>query len=1133
MQLKRLEIFGFKSFADPFVMDFQPGISALVGPNGCGKSNVADALRWVLGTQSARQIRADVMDDVIFKGSPKRKPLGMAEVTVTFDNGDRSLPLDFDEISVTRRLFRSGASEYLINGSRCRLMDITDLIVDRGLGSAGYWILEAEMVKTILSPRAEDRRELFDEAAGIGRYKIQRHRAGLKLETAGEDLERLSDIIFEVEKSHGNLRRQVSAFKRHEKAENTIRQIRAALASGELQALSERLAAAEKELEESVSLQASRAAALTSLETALSEARMRLGEAQGRLDEAHSKRSGLDGEIAGLEKERAVLQERTAASRRTALENRARSARERERIRRYEEEARRAEAELARWEKTAEEARTGAERASKEAEAAAEEVRKGTELLDRARDEEKRCADALGEIRARYTEEVRAYETRRHRALELARRIGESREESGRLSGRLKELCGEIEEVSLERERVARELKAAEAGFEEARRNASETARRAGEAGAFLEAKREQVANLGKALNDSRSGDSLGASIEPSPGMASAVGACLDGFQSARPVREISPDLPGEGSRYAVGGRKGLEETPEGGIRMDSFLEAPDPVAESVLSHYILAPDIHTALEWFESRIQAGIVTPEGHLFRPDGTARLGVSPGGPGTLEILTAVEEGEKLVSSLADQAAALEVKREEAGKALQEAEKTVDRLRARHSALESRTAVLESGKTSIEASLEALESGLLSMEQELRANPCGGDDSVTPDPDLSIRETEEKLAALSLAAGRASLALDELRDRGSRLSMAGERAEMEVREARNRVSQIRARVSELNGEAEAAAAAEEEMREESDTLLRRADAMEKESEALSSKISSLEKERAEAEKDRARAAETRTGLLQKTSSLEEKTGAARDLHGAVRERKSRALSETSALSEQVARLRREAPKADPDNPFVGRDPEDLRDQEARQLKTIEGIGPVNMLAVREYDEIEDRLRFLTEQRRDLEEARDSLKTAIAEINREAQTRFSETFSKVREHFREVFVELFGGGEADITALEAEDPLEGGVQIMARPRGKKLENVTSLSGGERALAAVALLFSLYLVKPSPFCILDELDAPLDDANIDSFMGILRRFSADTQFLIMTHNKRTMQGADRLYGVTMAEEGVSNMTTVSLSDYS
>jgi len=275
-----------------------------------------------------------------------------------------------------------------------------------------------------------------------------------------------------------------------------------------------------------------------------------------------------------------------------------------------------------------------------------------------------------------------------------------------------------------------------------------------------------------------------------------------------------------------------------------------------------------------------------------------------------------------------------------------------------------------------------------------------------------------------------------------------------------------------------------------------------------------------------------MQRTALLEEQVSSARIRHAGARERFAGARAETEAMALQAEALRGRIPDSPETNPFLDMPPEALSEEERKQLRIIEGIGPVNPLAVDEFREAEERLGFLEEQKRDLEEARESLETAISEINQEAQARFRETFERVREHFREVFVELFGGGEADITALEGEDPLEGGIQIMARPRGKKLESVTSLSGGERALAAVALLFSLYLVKASPFCILDELDAPLDDANIDSFMAILRRFSSRTQFLVITHNKRTMEASDRLYGITMAEPGVSSLTTVSLSDY-
>jgi chromosome segregation protein len=1129
MRLKRLEILGFKSFADSFIMDFETGISSVVGPNGCGKSNVADALRWVLGTQSARQIRADVMEDVIFNGSAGRKPMGMAEVKVTFDNSDRSLALDFDEVSVTRRLFRSGVSEYLINGSKCRLMDVTDLIVDRGLGSAGYWILEAEMVKTILSPRAEDRRELFDEAAGIGRYKIQRHRAGLKLETAGTDLERLSDIISEVERTHGALKKQVAAYRRYEKARNTIELIRAALASGELLLLEQRLASARRALEQAAADEALHAGALSSLEVALAEARVRQGEAQTRLDEAHAKCASIETEMASLERERAVSTERVAGMRRTAGENMARCARERERALKYGRDAEEAEAEAARWETAAREAAQTARREEEAAAGCEDAVRKAREALSEARDRERECSDSLNELRNRYLEKARAYEAERQRAQELDQKISRGRADAQALRTSIETLSMGIEKAGLECARTGNELHEASETLSAARAASSETALRAGEAVTLKKACEREASALRNALENARSGNTLGAVISVVPGMAPAVGACLDGMQTALPVPEVHPGLPGGGARYAVGGRSCPGGLPPGAVTMDGFLASPDPVAGSVLSHYVLAPDITTALEWFGSGTAFGIVTREGNLFMPDGTVRLGVPESGTGAVELSSALDACETRLAGLTAQVSGLDRAACELRESVTRLERTTEDLRASLSDLQRNEAVLLGRKSEAERALAGLEDSLRALCKEMdglsRANePC-------PDPDTGIREGEEKLALLAEVTRAASEALEQVRERSTGVFLARERAVMNLREAENRVTQLRARALELRTEADAASTAAEELSSEAGELTSRAGVLEKELETLSKRVAGLTKERDAAGENRNRVASARAELLQKTAAIEEQSSAARSLHAQAREKRSQAHSESAGLEEKAEGLRKGLPSEDGENPFIDQPPQALADEEQRQLRIIEGIGPVNMLAVDEFNETEERLGFLTGQRLDLMEARASLETAITEINMEAQTRFQETFSQVRDHFREVFVELFGGGEADIIALDAEDPLEGGIQIMARPRGKKLENVTSLSGGERALAAVALLFSLYLVKPSPFCILDELDAPLDDANIDSFMGILRRFSTDTQFIMMTHNKRSMEASDRLYGITMAEPGVSGLTTVSLSD--
>lgn len=1129
MRLKRLEILGFKSFADPFIMDFEPGISAVVGPNGCGKSNVADALRWVMGTQSAKQIRAEVMENVIFDGSAGRKPMGMAEVKVTFDNSDRSLALDFDEVSVTRRLFRSGVSEYLINGNKCRLMDVTDLMVDRGLGSAGYWILEAEMVKTILSPRAEDRRELFDEAAGIGRYKIQRHRAGLKLETAGTDLERLSDIISEVERTHGALRKQVVSYRRHEKARNTIDQIRTALASGELLILEQRLAAARKVLEQAAADETLHAGALSSLEVALAEARVRQGEAQTRLDEAHARCAAVESGIASLERERAVTIERVAGMRRTAGENMARCARERERALRYEREAEEAESEAAGWETVSTEAALDARREEEAAAACELEVGKAREALAEARAREKECSDNLSVLRNRYLEEARAYEAGRQRAVELERLLAQGGAEAEELRASIETLSAGIVEARRMCGLTEGELREASEALSEARTAASETALRAGEAKAMLDACEREVLTLRNALRNAKNSDTIGAVIEVEPGMGPAVGACLDGMQTALPVPGVHPALPAEGARYAVGGRPCPFEPPPGAVTVNSFLNRPDPVAESVLGHYILAPDFETAVKWFESLVPMGIVTREGHLFMPDGTVRLGVPDSGTGALEAAAALAECETRLLGLSGSATGLTARSGELKAEVAKWEERTAGLREKLSGLQRTEAVLVSRKSEAEKTLANLEDSMRGSRKELDGLSASGEPR--PDPDRGIRKEEEILVKLTGAVTEAAENLEKARERSTGVFLARERAAMNLREAGNRVTQLRARALELRNESGSASTAADELSIEAGQLDSKAGELEKELEMLSKRAAVLSDERDSAGEHRNRMALARADLLQKTAALEEQSSAARALHGQAREMRSQAQSETAGLEEKAGILKQGLPAHDEDNPFIDRPPQFLSEEEQRQLKIIEAIGPVNMLAVDEFREAEERLGFLTEQRRDLVEARESLETAITEINREAQARFRETFTQVRDHFRRVFVELFGGGEADITALDSEDPLEGGIQIMARPRGKKLENVTALSGGERALAAVALLFSLYLVKPSPFCILDELDAPLDDSNIDSFMGILRRFSADTQFLMMTHNKRSMEASDRLYGITMAEPGVSGLTTVNLAE--
>ena len=1133
MFLKRLEIVGFKSFADTFEMQFLPGITAVVGPNGAGKSNVADALRWVLGSQSPKQLRSERMEDVIFSGSVERKPQGMAEVMITFDNAGRALDLDFDEVCIARRLFRSGESEYLINGNRCRLMDVTDLIVDRGLGSNGYWILTRNMVKTILSSRPEDRRFLFDEAAGITRYKIQRHRAELKLDSTNEDLERIDDIIGEVSSTVGALKKQVSAFRRFEKAERRISEIRGVMVSRRLREVGELLSAAVLERMALDSRREALSAELAAAEARLAEASTDLEGAETVLEEARESCNQLERSHSSLERELAVVQTRISSVSARIGDADGMRRQQRDRAEELDTAAKEMSRRVEELEGAMQGYRDRASAAASKAEEARRERAEARESLEGARGE-------LTEVRRR----ISRLEEQGRARLQRRERLAGELETTARRRGDLEERCATLRDS----------VKAAETGLEEIsgrRKNCLESLRdkrerlaalreedrRLQESKHALEMEKaggeERLSGLADPVFD-RAGDSLAEALSVSSGFEKAVGAYLDGFQDAEPLAAARELSGGDGRRVAITGLPSppRPRLPEKAVWLPELVEDPEGRYTAILAGGALAPDRSTALRWIEEGIPVDLVTEDGDLLRSVGLARLGVSPASPGTMERRALAEETRKLLAGLeADIASRDEDRRgllerlERAGEEEAALARDLSELDSEMASAGTRLAGLRESLKETSEELERLESRVPRLEEELLQLDSDGSTG-------GMEELRKSRADLEARVLERESALEEIGDRLSRLSSEESSAAFDLRGREEELSRLQADAQRLRKDSADAGRRAEESAQRIGELEQEPHAQRGQAGGMQKDLELLQGRRDKAEEARREAAERRAELMQQKAKAQSRTAGLREKMSELRDGASRLEGRISTFEERLAGLRG-APHVLPDagSRYWSMDDEKLQSNLERQQGYRERLGPVNMLAVKEHEEANNRLEFLEEQRSDLVEARDSLVKAISEINRTAAKRFEKTFSEVRAHFRELFVHLFGGGEADIMPLEAEDPLEGGVQIMARPAGKKLSNVTVLSDGEQALAAVALLFSLYLVKPSPFCVLDELDAPLDDSNIDRFVDLLRRFSRKTQFLVITHNKRTMEAADVLYGVTMQEKGVSSAASVSLEE--
>lgn len=1160
MKLQTLRLHGFKSFADRTALDFREGVTAIVGSNGCGKSNIADSIRWVLGERRASAIRGSKMEEAIFQGTARRRPLNFAEVSLVFDNRDGRVPVPQTEIEVSRKVFREGGSEYALNRTACRLRDVQGLLRDTGLGSNAYAVIEASMIETLLSDRAEERRMLFEEAAGIGRYKDSRQAAMRRLDAAQADLTRLDDLIAEVESKVRTLARQKRRAERHRELQARRLDLEVAIARVEVASLEDELRALDarrRELDEfSRIASAERATAEAVIEERRIEAaelgRQRTTRA-ARLDEV---RAAIDA------REREVL---VARERRDAAELR---------MQRLSEE----KAELvARLDEIGRSA-------------AGEEEARGS-LAERV-ERERALAEAKGEenleIRRALAAGREAMESAAARARERAREIATAEGERAGAERRRRDALERRAEVVEQLERVRRELAQMTDQTELWETQADEFRDRAAAAAERLEEAREAVAVLRgreqRAREEARLAEDRLSTLASQVAVRDALERSYEGFSPAVAAVMAARDrFPGVHGPLA----DRLEAaTPEQAAGFESYL---GPLLQALVvedlatarairgwfreewrgggSLLLLPLDIVRqgkkgpsappgASDWVEFLLD-GLIVVEGDAlaeFTP-GAARVG--SGGDlidrrGVIRLTEAA--GDPGILARRDELARLRARTAESGRERDARLAARDELRDRLAAAEQEADEAEEYRRVVEAQRKALEldaatyresrSRLLRDRDALEGN-LGGLEAAAAEAATRLEALERRLAELAAAVGSAGAEEDAARDRLSTLEARWDeareqeaelrivlgRSEADLRDADRRLAaaaeeraaagqrreaidregtEIRASLEDLAGVRESAAA-------EIETLFGRRDEETGRLALIDARLAEVDSELAELG-ERARAARRR-----ETEASEE------------RHRVELRLAELGSRSER-ARERLEVEWGRPWSALLadaaeieGGDPEAWRRELRQASEQLDGLGPVNMLAVEEHAEEERRLDFLMAQRSDLVEARDNLVAAIRQINKTAREVFQSTFDTVRANFKRTFDSLFEGGECDVWLADPDDPLESAVEIQASPVGKKTQRIHLLSGGERTLTALALLFALYLVKPSPFCVMDEVDAPLDEANVGRFIQLLHDFKRETQFIVITHNPRTMEAADWVYGVTMEEPGISTIVGVEL----
>ncbi len=1148
MKLTRLELSGFKSFADTTELAFEDGITGVVGPNGCGKSNISDAVRWVLGEQRARLLRSTRMDDVIFQGSVKRRPINIADVSLVFDNSDGVLPISYHEVVVTRRISRSGQSDYLINQSPVRLRDVHDLLQGTGLGSDAGVVIEAQMIDRLLSERAEERRSLFEEAAGIGLYRDRKASTERRLERTAADLQRLDDLIGEVQTQVRSLARQRGKAERQLYYSEQRFAIVMTLTRRELEAFG----AQHGELQQR----------RDTLRVRIPEARQAIGEREKRRETR--------------------VQERAAAeARRTELERRLGETRVE--LERLEGDlnlaAERLEHHSARRTRAIEEravAEAKAQQAARELDAAAHERQAAEAARQSVQTELDLRTASEDEARQRLLQQ-------RERVRELEASLQRTAENSRALSGEATALDGELEELERQRGEAEERLRVAEQEHAAAR-DALETARSA--LAAREREEREAAAELERARHSLAAAREHEAAVRVERREVEEAIAQLSARRGALAELERKREGMAPAARALLGAR---EEFGEGAILgpLSDFLSLSP--AEARVAERLLADWLQAVLVRDEATVEA--VQAWHARANPGPLVLLPVEPGPivpPGTPPLnLRATAPAERWVAALltgsrtqdaegrliwrANGAVYLpgseatgplsrRAELEELGRQLDDANGKLGELTRRaqqaaqaHSAAERALEAATEGSNRARAALREAQGGSDEASRHLhraeRERAEADQTAARLRERVAERQTRRQAVTEELAAGeqaRARLA----EDLGAQ--QAG-LADLESVQEAARERRVHWQVEEAQVSAREQAAVEHEER------ARRALAEARETdEQLAAELAEIETNIGSLTQRRAEWADT---LNERRVAVQEMEAATHAAETAVQDATDALQSEEHALDqarEQVEQLNEELHhlelelteaagrrraltervEAEWHKPFdtllaeapeVEGELEALREEAERLAQEIERMGPVNPLAVQEHAEEKQRLEFLEGQREDLAAARTSLLQALREIDHTARAMFLETFTAVRENFRSVFTTLFDGGECDVRLADESNPLESDIVIQAAPRGKRIQRIHLLSSGERALVAVSLLFSIYLAKPAPFCLLDEVDAPLDDANVMRFVRLLEEFKDETQFIVITHNPRTMQVADAVYGVTMQEPGVSTIVGVRL----
>jgi chromosome segregation protein len=1193
--LKRLELVGFKSFADKTQFDFSAGITAIVGPNGSGKSNIVDAVRWTLGEQSAKSLRGGEMSDVIFNGSTSRRSLGLAEVTLTFDNRRRSFATDADDITITRRVYRDGEGEYLINHQLSRLRDVKELFLGTGAGTDAYSIIEQGKVDVLLNASTRERRSVFEEAAGISRFKAKKTESLRKLERVDQNLERLKDITDEVEKQLRSVKLQAAKAQRHQEYSARLRQLRIALGLREYRLLSDNLAEATNVVQ--------------ALKTDLRNQSAQLETSTAQQQQLEDRLARIDEELHAQEAAQAHVGQQIAAAEATLAHESA--LKENLETELSQTLSRNHESLVRLGALAAEASRLSNEVAS--VESGSQEQSTRVRALE---DELSHTVERLAELqalvaadKAEHLERMRQAAHLHNDAVSSLAKLDHLRGERDRLRHRTEQAAENLASLDLELQELTRAHETLQERLAAARKNLADQRRQRDHLERLSEEQAQLLANFRaersgltsridilEALERSQEGMSTGVrevlavleqiqaeSAGGSP-WKTVLGMVADFLTVPRPyaalidlavgdrahqflVRDMSlllqalqqqhPPITGRASFRPLVGPHPPDATVSAALTAHpGFVgRAADVVAcehpelaslpEQLLGRTLIVRDLDAARTLAASLAGYRMITLQGELLEADGSLSVGTPRAEAGIMSRRSELRELRRRVAALDERLASIEQERDGIREHIADldrhtsaldqeidvlAEQTADlgsrksQCRERHDGLHEEVSLNRSEMHRVETDVESM----LKTWQQAVALAENADREVqiiqsrldASDRELRDREGQRQLRQQEVTAAKVTAAKVEERLHALRTQQAQLQSDLDERKhqhanAEQHVSATRARLEECR----------RNLREASESLGR-----------WGENKQAAERQAAELAADREGLRQERQQLIARTQTLHatwrarQEDAHTQELNANELRHRRDALADRLREDYQVvlAELHMQTPAtAPPDD-----DPSAAQEEIADLRRKLDRLGAVNLDSLAELDQLHSRAELLKTQFEDLTSAKRSLEQIIATINADSRRLFTETFQMVRAHFQELFRKLFGGGMADVMLEDENDVLESGIEIMARPPGKELRSISLMSGGEKTLTAVAILLAIFRSKPSPFCILDEVDAALDEANIGRFTAVLREFLDQSQFIIVTHSKKTMAVADALYGVTMQESGISKQVAVRFDDW-